>query len=120
MNRQKYALKPEHVVKYLDSYMGTMDEQAVRNQVLNLLVDKIYLYDDKVVVNCFFSEDAREIRFNEFDEHIANLEKINNMLDNSDTNSYAMPKSLEKLIGNIETDESNTEAVIEDGQHFFG
>ena len=120
MNRQKYALKPEHVVKYLDSYMGTMDEQAVRNQVLNLLVDKIYLYADKVVVNCFFSEDAREIRFDEFDEHIANLEKINNMLDNSDTNSYAMPKSLEKLIGNIETDESNTEAVIEDGQHFFG
>lgn len=62
-NRQQYALKPEHVIKYLESYVGDMNDSSFRAKVLSLLVDKIYLYDDKVVVNCFFSEDAREIRF---------------------------------------------------------
>lgn len=56
------------------------------HQVLNFLVDKIYVYEDKVVVNCFFSEDARKVRFDEFSEHMANLENINAMLDRTDRN----------------------------------
>lgn len=119
-NRQQYALKPEHVIKYLESYVGDMNDSSLRAKVLSLLVDKIYLYDDKVVVNCFFSEDAREIRFHEFDEHMANIEKITTMLDGVDENFGTIPKSLEKLMQGLEDGNNWMETDGRNEQNFFG
>ena len=108
------------MIKYLESYVGDMNDSSLRARVLSLLVDKIYLYDDKVVVNCFFSEDAREIRFHEFDEHMANIEKITTMLDSIDENYGTIPKSLEKLMQGLEDGNNWTETDGRNEQNFFG
>lgn len=42
------------------------EDEQTRDTVLNYFVDKIYVYDDKIVVTFFYSDDRREIGFNEW------------------------------------------------------
>lgn len=73
-NRKKYALKPEHVVKYLECFIGNLDEPSIRDKVLSYLVDKILVYKDKIAVTFYYSDDKRKV----------NLADLNETLDNQD------------------------------------
>lgn len=83
-NRQKYALKKEHVVRYLDCFVGNLNEPSLRDKVLDYLVEKIYIYSDKVVVNFYYSEDKREIDLDEFNKYLDNLDKIMEIIDGTE------------------------------------
>ena len=48
-NRKKFSLKPEHVVKYLTCFIGNLNEPSLRDKVLDYLIEKIYVYNDKIV-----------------------------------------------------------------------
>ncbi len=80
-NRQKYALKPEHVVRYLECFVGSLNEPSLRDKVLAYLIEKIYIYNDKIVINFYYSEDNREINLQEFKEYLKNLDKIMEHID---------------------------------------
>jgi len=80
-NRQKYALKPEHVVRYLECFVGNLTEPSLRDKVLAYLIEKIYIYNDKIVINFYYSEDNREINLQEFKEYLKNLDKIMEHID---------------------------------------
>lgn len=101
LNRQKYALKPEHVVKYLECYMGSMAEPSLRDKVLGYLVDRIYLYDDKIIINCYYSEDAREVSFEEFNAQIANREHIEYLLNYGETDDKVFRQRLDMFLSGI-------------------
>lgn len=75
-NRQKYALKKEHVVRYLECFVGSLNEPSLRDKVLAYLVQSIYIYNDKVVINFYYSEDNREINLKDFNEFLDNLDNI--------------------------------------------
>ncbi|MBR2522807.1 MAG: recombinase zinc beta ribbon domain-containing protein, partial [Clostridiales bacterium] len=45
------------------------DEQT-RDAVLEYFIDKIYLYNDKIVITCYYSDDKREVRLDELNEFI--------------------------------------------------
>lgn len=80
-NRKKYALKPEHVVRYLECFVGNLTEPSLRDKVLAYLIEKIYICNDKIVINFYYSEDNREINLQEFKEYLKNLDKIMEYID---------------------------------------
>ncbi|HBA47576.1 MAG TPA: hypothetical protein DCZ91_07210, partial [Lachnospiraceae bacterium] len=55
--RQQYSLKPEHVVRYLESFTGNLSNPEVRRRVLDLLINKIILSDDSITITFNFSDD---------------------------------------------------------------
>ena len=75
-NRQKYALKKEHVLRYLECFVGSLNEPSLRDKVLAYLIENIYIYNDKVVVNFYYSEDNREINLKDFNKFLDNLDNI--------------------------------------------
>lgn len=75
-NRQKYALKKEHVIRYLECFVGSLKEPSLRDKVLAYLIENIYIYNDKVVINFYYSEDNREINLKDFNEFLDNLDNI--------------------------------------------
>ncbi len=93
-NRQKYALKPEHVVRYLESFIGDMDKPSIRERILNYLVDKIYVFDDKIVVNFYYSDDKREIKLQEM---LAQLDNEVRILKFFDEESKRLTERLNKM-----------------------
>ena len=64
----------EHSIQaYFDKYLhADLNDPDVRESVLNYFVDKIWLYDDKLVISGWFSEDKTEIPFDMVDEVIKN------------------------------------------------
>jgi hypothetical protein len=91
-NRQKYSLKPEHVVRYLECFVGSLNEPSLRDKVLAYLVEKIYIYNNKVVINFYYSEDNREIDLREFNEYLDNLDSIMDMMDSASSFDNAQIK----------------------------
>lgn len=79
-NRKKYELKPEHVIKFLDSFIDDFKDNATRREVLYYLIEKIYVYDDKLIVDFYYSDDRREINFDEYKKYVENLDKLMQVL----------------------------------------
>lgn len=48
-----------------DKYVLAMAKKEIRDAVMEYFVDKIYLYDDKLVATFFYSEDRTEISWGE-------------------------------------------------------
>ncbi len=86
--RQQYSLKPEHVVKYLESFTGNLKDSEVRQHVLDLLINKIILSDESITVTFNFSDDRREFSIDEMTLIIENREKIMNILDSHEASIY--------------------------------
>lgn len=74
--RQQYSLKPEHVVRYLESFTGNLSNPEVRQRVLDLLINKIILSDDSITITFNFSDDRREFDIKEMAAVIENRERI--------------------------------------------
>ena len=96
-NRQKYALKKEHIVRYLDCFVGNLNESSLRDKVLDYLIKKIYTYDSKVVVHFYYSEDKREINLDESNNHLNNLDKIIGIIDGGTENTTGYQKKLDAM-----------------------
>ena len=86
--REQYSLKPEHVVKYLESFTGNLKDPEVRRRVLELLINKIILSDDSVAITFNFSDDRREFDLAEMTALIENREKILKILDSHESLIY--------------------------------
>lgn len=68
-------------MRYLACFVGSLKEPALRDKVLAYLVEKIYIYDDKIVINLYYGEDNREINLQEFKEHLKNIDNIMKYMD---------------------------------------
>lgn len=79
--RQKYALKPEHVIRYLECFVGNLNNPSLRDKVLAYLIEKIYIYSDRVVISFYYSDDNREINLKEFNKHIDTINEIMETMD---------------------------------------
>lgn len=99
-NRKKYSLKKEHIVRYLESFIGSMKESSLRDKVLNYLVENIYVYDDKIVINFYYSDDKRTIDFKQFNEHLDILDSITQKMNETTERelSESGRKALESIV----------------------
>lgn len=82
-NLEKYSLKQEDILRYLDSFVD-FEDKNMRRRILDYLIEKIYLYDDKIVISFFYSDDKREIDFETYNNRIELWEHFNGkgILDN--------------------------------------
>ncbi|MCQ2507883.1 MAG: hypothetical protein MJ097_03735, partial [Dorea sp.] len=60
--KKSLADNTSSIQKYFDMYMhADFDDDETRNTLLEYFVDKIYVYDDKLVITWFYSDDHAEI-----------------------------------------------------------
>lgn len=65
-NRPNYKLMLSEDEQSIKAYFGkflyaNLDEHEVRDMILGYFVDKIYLYDDKVILTCKYSDADYEV-----------------------------------------------------------
>ena len=104
-NRKKYDLKYDDILKFLDSFVGDLNNPDTRRTLLNGLIDKIYVYPDKLAITSFYSDDRRELPFEETVELIKNQQSILDLLNRSQydlTETEASATMLDSLLGNME------------------
>ncbi len=96
--RKDARLKQKDIIKFFHRIAGNLDNPKQRNRLLDLLVDKIYIYDDEVVVTYFFSEDKRRLDIKDTVEMIAGQRKILDMLnDHNQENSMSYEETRDYL-----------------------
>ncbi len=55
-------------LRFFRFYAGELDDAEKRKKILELLVDRIYIYDEEVVVIFFFCDDQRRLNIKETDD----------------------------------------------------
>lgn len=80
-NRKKYDLKLKDIVKYLEVFFGDIKDPENRQKLLEFLVDKIIVDNDKLTVTLHFTGDNRELSYDDTMELIKGRKAINDALD---------------------------------------
>ena len=75
-NRKKCDLTLNTIVKFLSSLVGDINNPDTRHRLLDFFVDKIYVYPDKMVLTFYYTDDRRELPFEETVRLIDNRQKI--------------------------------------------
>ena len=104
-NRKKFALKRSDILRFLDSFAGDLDNPETQRRLLDSLIDKIYVYPDRLVITFRYSDDRRELPFEEMEQLLANSRTIESMLgEYREAPTEATTKMRESLLG--ESDKS--------------
>lgn len=103
-NRKKYALKQEHVVQYLECFIGSLSEPSLRDKVLDYLVEKIYTYDDKIIINFYYSDDKREVDLKDYNEHLDNINTIMSMISDGKVHMAKYQRRLAAVVDSVMND----------------
>lgn len=80
-NRKKCDLTMNTIVKFLSSLVGDINNPDTRHRLLDFFVDKIYVYPDKMVLTFYYTDDRRELPFEETIQLIDNRKKIVDMMN---------------------------------------
>lgn len=75
-NRKKCDLTLNTIVKFLSSLVGDINNPDTRRRLLEFFIDKIYVYPDKMVLTFYYTDDRRELPFEETIRLIDNRQKI--------------------------------------------
>lgn len=87
LNRQKFEIKPETIVKYLESFEGDLNDVVNRKRIMDDFIDKVIVTENTVAITFNYTNDRRQFP----------LEKI----EGTDDPNYV---DLETIFGEI-TDE---------------
>lgn len=77
-NRIEHELKLEDVVKFFDSFSGDVKD---KRKVFEAMVNKIYCYEDKIVLTFWYTDDKRDVSIEDMSYLIANRKKINELMN---------------------------------------
>lgn len=80
-NRKKYDLNLDDIVKFLDSFVGDVNDPDTRRRLLDTFVDKVYVYPDKVAITFHYTDERRELDFAEVKNLLDNRREILSLLD---------------------------------------
>ena len=75
-NRKKYDLNLSDIVKFLDSFIGDANDPDTRRRLLEFFIDKIYVYPDKLALTFYYTDDRRELPFEETMRIINNRQRL--------------------------------------------
>lgn len=70
--REKYDIKLNDIVKFFESFVGNLDDKKLREYVLDIFVDKIYVYKERMVITFHFTDDKQELSYEDTLEMIEN------------------------------------------------
>lgn len=98
--KQQHEIRMEDILKYYDSVVLNLDNPFERRKFLDMFVEKIYIYGNKIVISLFYSNDKREIDIKEFTEFIENREYIMKMLNSGTFDENVAQQMLEEDMEN--------------------
>lgn len=75
-NRKKYDLTLNDIVKFLSGLIGDINNPDTRRRLLEFFIDKIYVYPDKMVLTFYYTDERRELPFEETIRLIDNRQRI--------------------------------------------
>lgn len=116
-NRKKFCITPGHVARYLECFIGKMTEPSLRDRVLSYLVDKILVYEDRLVISFFYSDDVRSVDIKSITETLDIKDKLLDMVNNHEATLKEHDKAVEEMIESLFAD---SESNNSDGENFFG
>ena len=99
--REKYDIKLDDIVKFFESFVGNLDDKQLREYVLDIFVDKIYVYRDKMVITFHFTDDKQELSYEDTLEMIENHKYLMDCVNDPETHvvdSPAAAKMMESII----------------------
>lgn len=68
-NRNNSRLTMHRIRRYLDSCIGNAaGDEHIRETLIKTFIHKIYVYPDKLAIVCFYSEDSRELKFEDMEK----------------------------------------------------
>ena len=70
--REKHDIKLDDIVKFFESFVGNLDDKKLREYVLDIFVDKIYVYKERMVITFHFTDDKQELSYEDTLEMIEN------------------------------------------------
>lgn len=98
-NRKKCDLTLNDIVKFLDGLIGDVNDPDTRRKLLEYFIDRIYVYPDKLALTVHYSDDRRELPFEETARFIENRERITSILDGPGNPAGLPAEMLDGLIG---------------------
>lgn len=101
-NRKKCSLTLSDIIKFLNNIIGDVSTPDARSKLLDIFVDKIYIYPDKLMITFFYSDDRRELPFVETERLIDNQQSILSMLNGQYDPDNVPIDMLSSLIGSDE------------------
>lgn len=101
-NRKKHSLQLSTIVKFLDGFVGDINDADTRRKLLELFVDKIYVYPDKLVLSFYYSDDKRELPFEETAKLIGIQQDILSILNGPRHFADLPAVPLDRTIGHAE------------------
>ena len=105
--REKYDIKLDDIVKFFESFVGNLDDKRLRNYVLDIFVDKIYVYRDKMVITFHFTDDKQELSYEDTLEMIENHKYLMECVNEPEAHvviSPAVVQMMESIVGAGGTD----------------
>ena len=63
--REKYEISYRQIVHYLECFVGDINEPETLERLLDIMVDKVYLYDEEMIMTFNYTEDRQEINYKE-------------------------------------------------------
>lgn len=101
-NRKKCDLTLNTIVKFLNSLIGDVNNPDTRRRLLECFIDKIYVYPDKMVLAFHYTDDRRELAFEDISQFIDNQQEILSMMNSPHPQGEAPARVLEMLMDDEE------------------
>ncbi len=79
--RQKCELTREDILRYLHSFIGDVSKPENRDNVLDLLVDRIYIFGEEMTITFSYTEDRRTLKYDEMKNLLDGRKAIDEMMD---------------------------------------
>ena len=99
--REKYDIKLDDIVKFFESFVGNLDNKKLREYVLDIFVDKIYVYKERMVITFHFTDDKQELSYEDTLEMIENHKYLMDCVNDPEAHvvdSPAAAKMMESII----------------------
>ncbi len=99
--REKYDIKLDDIVKFLESFVGNLDNKKLLEYVLDIFVDKIYIYKEKMVITFHFTDDKQELSYEDTLEMLENHRYLMDCVNDPEAHTVYSPtvaKMMESII----------------------
>ncbi|MBQ9045054.1 MAG: zinc ribbon domain-containing protein [Oscillospiraceae bacterium] len=101
-NRQKYQLKLEDIVKWLESFVGDLSDMHTRKEILDDYIGKILVYEDKLVVTFKYLDKQQSFKYAETSAMIDNCQAILDLFERKEYSGHVSEEMLASVMDESE------------------
>ena len=74
-SKKEAMITPKQIITYMNTFKDKINDDKMRDWIVDTLIDAIYLFDDKLIVSFFFTKD-REYGIKSTEDLMRRLDRI--------------------------------------------